>query len=124
MDWPTLLDKLAGLNVLIPDVAGIEGYMAEHEDMTNLVLMVCSEARRLLGDGVELSLELCPALPREYGYPVLYARRERYNGDFWETIDRVREAYQHQLIHLPGWFLVMTDFMPPTTGQRREAPPR
>jgi hypothetical protein len=97
-------------DVTVEDADEIRAYLAQHPDLIPLVPEVCREARRQLGDEVDLVVRINRD-PEFYDpYVKIVVRFPRYDGDQMNRLDQLRDQFIPALEASTGWFNITTDF--------------
>ncbi len=107
------LNDLQGIEVDVPQSEKVRDYLLRYFDLTSLIPLVCSMARKKFALEAYLSLELYRDPEIEDEYLVLYVRQENYDERIMDKIEDVCDEYEVMLSGKSGWLLVTTDFSPP-----------
>jgi hypothetical protein len=99
--------------VLVPNPAEVQDYLAAHPDMVELVERVSAAVARRFAGRAQVSLELYRDPEIDDEYVTLCVRQDPYDEDIMDQIDEAAGDYPAELAELSGWFLVTTDFEPP-----------
>ena len=109
-----LLNWLLDHRVLIPEPAEVRNYLTRYFELTSIVRSTCKLALDRFGLQAQLSLEIYGDPETEDEYLTLYIRQNRYSEDILNAIEALRSAYEVDLADSSGWFLITTDFRPPS----------
>lgn len=107
------LSEISQVGILISDYKLVRDYLIEYFDMVDILQEACRSAKNHLGERAQLSLEVYRDPEIKDEYLTLYVRQEHYDEDIMETILKISEEYENELVSKSGWFLVTTDFNPP-----------
>jgi WD40 repeat protein len=107
------LDQLAQHDVLLPQPADVDRYLAAHRALGKLLPTICAKAREVFGSSDELSLELYKDPEIDDQYLTLYVRQQRYAPDLMEKIDRFSRQFDDSLEKPSGYLLITSDFRRP-----------
>lgn len=95
-----------------PDSQELFKFFIEHQDLIDIAAFSCSEAVRQFDVDTELSLEIRDDDDEQY--LALYVRQKHYQADLLKIIDDISSVFEDLLISSSGWFMITTDFHPPS----------
>jgi hypothetical protein len=113
LEFAAILSELSLHQILVPNPEQTQGYVLQYPGLGQLLPNLCAPVREEFGPEVELSLELYRDPEIDDRYLTLYVRETEYRPDIMERIESVRQRVNPKLEHVPGDFLVTTDFRPP-----------
>jgi hypothetical protein len=114
-----ILTKCYGIN--IPDIAGVKDYMDRHPGIGDAVLyagiLISEEFSEGFKDsdspekkGPEISLELYKDPDGFDSYLILYLRRDNYDDDVADRLDKIFDECEPALGSVSGWLYITADF--------------
>jgi hypothetical protein len=107
-----LIQVLREADIEIEEPEQVQRYLQQYPELIGAVQVMSMAARSEFPDA-QLLLTVSQDPEVEDQFLSLVVRRDSYDGTEVGRIERIHEAYRHQNKGM-GWFLLLTDFQPPT----------
>ena len=110
----SLLTLREYLGFSIPNPGKVASYIRQNIGLYDVVLYACMLTKETFGNTAQFTLELYSDPEIDDKYLTLCIRQSHYDADIMEKIDSICSMYEKALTDQTGWFIVTTDFRPPT----------
>ncbi len=107
-----LIQSLREADIDIEEPEQVQRYLRQYPELIAAVQTMSLTARAEFPDA-QLLLTVYQDPETEDQFLSLFVRRDSYDGTEVGRIERLHEEYRH-LSKGKGWFLLLTDFQPPT----------
>jgi len=108
-----VLTDLKEHGVLLIDVLSLSLYLRRYPEVCDLLLPISGEIRRRLANPSQISIYVYEDPEFDDKYLTVRVRQEEYEPGIMDRIDEILEHFQADLVGMPGWLLVTTDFRRP-----------
>ncbi|GAA5263380.1 hypothetical protein [Methanocalculus sp. MC3] len=110
----SLLSLQQYLEFIFPNPGEVASYLRQNIGLYDVVLYACMLTKETFGNTAQVTLELYSDPEIDDKYLTLCIRQSHYDADIMEKIDSICSMYEKALTDQTGWFIVTTDFRPPT----------
>ena len=102
--------QIAPCDIIIPHSKDVTTYLKKHMGLKSILPAVVRKVRDVFGPETQLSLTLYRDPEIDDAYLTLSLRRQKYDADFMDTIEKVSEHFHPKLERISGHLLLTTDF--------------
>ncbi len=110
----SLLSLQENLGFIFPNPGEVARYLRQNIGLYDVVLYACMLTEETFGNTAQITLDIYSDPEIDDEYLSICIRQSRYDADIMEKIDSICSRYEKALIDQTGWFIVTTDFRPPT----------
>ena len=108
-----VLEVLKAMHVMIPEASEVSEYLLAHSDLSCLIPQICCKLIKTFPEDARLFLEIYRDPEIHDEYLTLYVRKNVYEVQILDSIDKAMAEYEPALGTASGWLLVTTDFLLP-----------
>lgn len=110
----SLLTLQQYLGFIFPNPGEVASYLRQNIWLYDVVLYACMLIEETFGNTARVTLELYSDPEIDDEFLTLCIRQFHYDDNIMEKIDSICSMYEKALTDQAGWFVVTTDFRPPT----------
>ena len=112
-DVKDVLEVLKAMHVMIPETSEVSEYLHSHPDLSCLIPPICCKLIKTFHEDARLFLEIYRDPEIHDEYLTLYVRKNVYEEQILDCIDKAIAEFEPALGSASGWLLVTTDFLLP-----------